>query len=150
MPLCNPLSTCTTVNWAETIPGRDLIQRAWEKCAVGEFNLGAECLTSKKTKAAYRQYLAKNPDFRQEIEDKIGKVLEIDDETVAAAIQAEAEAIALLPDDHDLVAGPEDDTEVPLQHIIKDAVDLDIVAADLPATSSFCVSSSTVTAGIDG
>jgi hypothetical protein len=55
------------------------ILEAWEKSAVGKYNLGSDCLTSKKSKAACREYLRNNPDFRKEIEDKIGDVLELDE-----------------------------------------------------------------------
>ncbi|KAJ7868112.1 hypothetical protein B0H13DRAFT_1897267 [Mycena leptocephala] len=39
--------------WAQTSSGRDLIKWAWEKSAVGKYNLGSDCLTSKKSKATW-------------------------------------------------------------------------------------------------
>ncbi|KAJ7882451.1 hypothetical protein B0H13DRAFT_2344658 [Mycena leptocephala] len=84
--------------------GGDLIKRAWEKSAVGEYNLGLDCLTSKKSKAACREYLRNNPDsdFRKEIEDKIGDVLELDEEVLQPAVAIEAQAVGMKDDDDDV------------------------------------------------
>jgi hypothetical protein len=65
-------------------------------------------------------------------------------------MQVEAEAVAQIADDDDLADGPEDDTDVPLQHVVQDALGLNFAATDLPGTSTFCVASDTVTAGGDG
>ncbi|KAJ6625286.1 hypothetical protein B0H10DRAFT_1942557 [Mycena sp. CBHHK59/15] len=87
--------------WAQGLAGRDLIKRAWEKCTVGEYNLSTECITSKKTKAAYREYLRNHPDFRKEIKNKInGDVFSLlDEKTLAAAEQIEARSVAEMGDD---------------------------------------------------
>ncbi|KAK6971316.1 hypothetical protein R3P38DRAFT_2813969 [Favolaschia claudopus] len=128
----------------------DLDRAAWQKCEVGEFNLGEECLTSKKAKAAYRKYLGNNPDFRKEIEDKIGQVLEIDSELLQAADEIEAEAVASIDPEDDLLDSPDHDTAVPLQRVIKEAVALDIPPESLPGSDTFCVAADAVEEGSDG
>ncbi|KAK6996223.1 hypothetical protein R3P38DRAFT_2565955 [Favolaschia claudopus] len=125
--------------WGQTLPGWDLIRRAkltrcvqsWEKCTVGEFNLGEECLKSKKTKAAYHEYLLKHPDFRKEIEDKIGQVLDVDEE-----------------EDDVFTRDDQDSTEIPLHSVVHAALQIDVPPEKLPNTSKFCVSLETV--GTDG
>ncbi|KAJ6527216.1 hypothetical protein DFH09DRAFT_1094884 [Mycena vulgaris] len=136
--------------WAQSQTDRDLIKRAWEKCTVGEYNLGMECLTSKKNKAAYREYLRKNPDFRKEIEDKIGDVLGLDNETLAAATEIEARNVAAMGEDDDLFTGETNDTDVPLHRVVQDSLQLDITPANLPRSDLFCVQSDTVVAGDNG
>ncbi|KAJ7613758.1 hypothetical protein DFH06DRAFT_1146711 [Mycena polygramma] len=137
--------------WAQTPAGRDVIKRAWEKCTVGEFNLGAECLTSKKTKAAYREYLKTHPDFRKEIEDKIGDVLGLDDDTVAAAAEIEAREVAAMGDDDvftdDMTTDP---TDIPLQSVVQASLQLEISADQLPTAGRFCVPPETVSANDGG
>ncbi|KAJ6510310.1 hypothetical protein C8R47DRAFT_1208342 [Mycena vitilis] len=54
----------------------------------------------------------------------------------------------LIADDDDLADVLEDDSDVPLQHVIREALGLDV--ADVPGTSGFCVASAAVTAGTDG
>ncbi|KAK7043426.1 hypothetical protein R3P38DRAFT_3440427 [Favolaschia claudopus] len=131
-----------------TQTGRDLIKRAWEKCSVGEFNLGEECLKSRKTKAAYREYLLKNPDFRKEIEDKIGKVVDVDEEAVAAAAATEESEVAAMPvgEDDVFTRDDTDSTEIPLRSVVQAALQVDIPPQQLPATDvgTFCVSLDTV------
>ncbi|KAJ6543652.1 hypothetical protein B0H10DRAFT_1940751 [Mycena sp. CBHHK59/15] len=122
----------------------------WEKCTVGEYNLGAKFLTSKKTKAAYCQYLQNNLDFCKEIEDKIGNALQIDEEVLQVTMQIEAEAVAAIDPKDDLLVGPADDTDVPLQCIIKDSLGLDLPRAVLPRTETFCVLADAVVEGNGG
>ncbi|KAJ7201951.1 hypothetical protein C8J57DRAFT_1411159 [Mycena rebaudengoi] len=121
--------------WSQSLTGKELIKRAWEKCTVGEYNFSAECLMSKKTKAAYREYLRNNPDFRKEIEDKIGNVLELDSSE---------------PGNEDYENDETDDTDVPLHCVIQESLQLDITPSNLPSTNKFCVASDTVAEGEDG
>jgi hypothetical protein len=81
--------------------------------------LGSDCLTSKKLKAACREYLRNNPDFRKEIEDKIGDVLELDEEALQSAAAIEAQAVGMMDDD-DVFTGDTDDTDVPLSCVIQE------------------------------
>jgi hypothetical protein len=82
--------------------------------------LGSDCLTSKKSKAAYCEYLRNNPDFRKEIEDKIGDVLELDEEALQSAAALEAQAVGMMDDNDNVFTGDTDDTDVPLSRIIQD------------------------------
>ncbi|KAJ7029747.1 hypothetical protein C8F04DRAFT_1115737 [Mycena alexandri] len=123
-------------NWAQTSVGKDLIKRAWEKCSVGEFNFGEECLTSKKTKAPYRDYLREHPDFRKDIEDKIGDVLGLDD--AGAGEETEAIQVAAMGDD-DVFTDDINDTEVPLERVIQDALQVELAPANLPSGSRYCI-----------
>ncbi|KAJ6563053.1 hypothetical protein DFH09DRAFT_1082545 [Mycena vulgaris] len=125
-------------------------QQVWEKYTVSEYNLGMDCLTSKKTKAAYREYLRKNPDFRKEIEDKIGDVLGLDDETLATATEIEARNVAAMGDNDDVFTGETDDTDVPLRRVVQDSLQLDIAPENLLRSDMFCVQSDTVVAGDNG
>jgi hypothetical protein len=87
------------------------------------YNLGSECLTSKKSKAAYREYLCSNPDFRKKTEDKIGDILGLDDEALQSASDIEAQAVAdddVSTEDLDL-----DDIDVPLHCVVKETLQLD-------------------------
>ncbi|KAF7372434.1 DDE superfamily protein [Mycena venus] len=137
--------------WGQTQTSQDLIKRAWEKCIVGEFNLGAECLTSKKIKAAYRQYLLQNPDFRKEIEDKIGNVLGLDDDMVAAGVEIKAREVAAMgTDDVFTDEVNTDPTDIPLHSVVQAALQLEIPTTQLPAAGNFCVSSDTVRADDNG
>ncbi|KAJ6458505.1 hypothetical protein C8R45DRAFT_942718 [Mycena sanguinolenta] len=137
---------------SSTPAGQDVITKwAWEKCTVGEFNLGAECLTSKKTKAAYRQYLLQHPDFCKEIEDKIGNVLGLDDEMVAAGAAIEAQEVAAMGADDVLTDETNTDpTDVPLDSVLHAALQLQLPAAQLPVGSNFCVPARTVHADDNG
>jgi hypothetical protein len=113
--------------------------------------LGVECLTSKKSKAAYREYLRNNPDFRKEIEDKISDVLGLDDEALASAAAIEAQSVADMGDEDNVLNEEDDDTDVPLQCVVQDALQLNIAPADLPTTTgAFCVPSETVVSGENG
>jgi hypothetical protein len=123
--------------------------QAWAKCEVGEYNLGSECLTSKKSKSAYREYLRNNPDFRKEIEDKIGDVLGLDDEALESGATIEAQAVATMDDD-DVFTADADDTDVPLDRVIQESLQLTISQADLPSTNDFCVQSDAVVTGENG
>ncbi|KAJ7819589.1 hypothetical protein B0H13DRAFT_2452958 [Mycena leptocephala] len=87
--------------------GRDLIKRAWEKSAVGEYNLGSDCLTSKKLKATCREYL-------------ISDVFELDEEALQSAAAIEAQAVGMMDDDDNVFTGDTDDTDVPLSCVIQE------------------------------
>ncbi|KAF8213984.1 hypothetical protein K438DRAFT_1750085 [Mycena galopus ATCC 62051] len=134
-------------NWAQGPASCELIQ---QKCEVSKYNLGARCLTSKKTKATYRKYLHENPDFQKEIEDNIGNVLKIDNELVQAAEQIEAEAVTATDSNNDLYIAPSDNTAVLLQHVIRESLSPDIPAASLPGNKTFCVAADTVVVGDTG
>ncbi|KAG6828815.1 hypothetical protein H0H87_000786, partial [Tephrocybe sp. NHM501043] len=47
---------------------QQIIQQAWEKCIVKEFNLRGECLLARNTKAAYHAYYKADKLFHEEIE----------------------------------------------------------------------------------
>ncbi|KAJ2925554.1 hypothetical protein H1R20_g11541, partial [Candolleomyces eurysporus] len=87
--------------------GRDLIRRTLEKCMVKEFNLIEECLTSRKTKVAYWEYLEKDPTLRSEIKAKIGR-----EALRNATLQAE---------DQDMDPyGIPDATDIPISRVVAD------------------------------
>ncbi|KAJ2934644.1 hypothetical protein H1R20_g2448, partial [Candolleomyces eurysporus] len=88
--------------------GREIVQNAWKRCIVGNYNLGEECLQSKHTKAAYREYLKKDDTLRKEIEGKLGE--NFLDKDNLEEMQAEPESQV---DDFD------DPEEIPLDTIIE-------------------------------
>ncbi|GLB39952.1 hypothetical protein LshimejAT787_0704620 [Lyophyllum shimeji] len=120
--------------------GRQLVKRAWEKCAVGEWNLSAECITSRRAKAAYREYLEKDRVLRQEIEAKLGR-----EATVNAQLVPEVE-------DFNGDAYPLDDsTDIPLSTIVEEVTgELADTSNELIFHNTFCVDSSTVARELDG
>ncbi|TFK18905.1 hypothetical protein FA15DRAFT_660328 [Coprinopsis marcescibilis] len=91
--------------YLESYTGRKLIERAWEKSATKEWNLGAACITSKRTKAAYQRYLESDTTLRQEIQAKIGR-----DAMLQAQLSAEED-----PEDMDIDG---DSSEIPLSAVI--------------------------------
>ncbi|KAJ7776581.1 hypothetical protein DFH07DRAFT_766776 [Mycena maculata] len=75
------------------------------------------------------------------------KVLEIDKEPVKVTEEIEAEAVTSIDPNDDLYVGPSDDTAIPLQHIIRESLGLDIPAASLPGNEAFCVAADKVVVG---
>jgi len=84
--------------------------QAWEQCTAKEWNLSAECLTSKKARAALNDYLCSHPHLHDEIEKRMGTVHGI--ETMESA------------DDSN------DDTDVPSSAIIQDELGIAVFGAD--------------------
>ncbi|THU88058.1 hypothetical protein K435DRAFT_830622 [Dendrothele bispora CBS 962.96] len=128
---------CVNVyNFFQTSDGRKLVQKAWENCSIrGGFNLSGTCLTHRNTKAALRKYLEENPDFRQEIEAKIGR-FDYGDETEPQ------EPVEILDDD------AEDATDVPLEYVVRDALGVDVSLNN--QSKEFTVSSAEVERSLDG
>ncbi|KAJ7741184.1 hypothetical protein DFH07DRAFT_778183 [Mycena maculata] len=75
------------------------------------------------------------------------KVLEIDKEPVKVAEEIGAEAVTSIDPNDNLYVGPSDDTAVPLQHIIRESLGLDIPTASLPGNEAFCVAADKVVVG---
>ncbi|KAJ3990871.1 hypothetical protein F5050DRAFT_1880346 [Lentinula boryana] len=119
------------------LDGQAIIRKAWEKCTVEGFNLGKECIESRETKAAYRDYLASDETFRSEIRNKIGT--ESFDKMEAQLQEEEREEC-----DDD---GAEDDSDIPLDIIIKEVNGLDIQVAN---SGRFTHVSTAVERGEDG
>jgi len=92
-----------TWNFLAGPSGRDLICQAWRKWVIKEWNLSEEMITSRKAKAALRNYLSEHPEFRTEIENKIGDV------------NLEAEPVH----EGDNMQMDYDDSDVPLQSVIQ-------------------------------
>ncbi|KAH9925966.1 uncharacterized protein B0H18DRAFT_954880 [Fomitopsis serialis] len=87
------------------------------KCAVKEWNLSAECITSRRAKAAWREYLRKDETLRNEIEGKIGEL---------------GDLIAEEPDEEGETSTEEayDDTDVSLRAVVQQALGVDVPEAD--------------------
>ncbi|KAK1226816.1 hypothetical protein PQX77_010198 [Marasmius sp. AFHP31] len=118
-------------NFFQTTNGRSLALKAWENCKIqGGFDLSGACLTDRKSKAAYRSYLVQNPDFRKEIEDKIGPIPEPEHDETETEDDEETDELEIPP-------GDEDTSDVPLQHVIHDA--LGIRSITLTERSAFAV-----------
>ncbi|KAJ7736548.1 hypothetical protein DFH07DRAFT_779621 [Mycena maculata] len=75
------------------------------------------------------------------------KVLEIDEEPMKAAEEIEAEAVTSIDPNNDLYVGLSDDTAVPLQHIIRESLSLNIPTASLSGNEAFCVAADKVVVG---
>ena len=84
--------------------------QAWERCTAKEWNLSAECLTSKKAHAALNDYLRSHPHLHDEIKQWMGTVHGI-------------EAMGSTDDSND-------DTDVPSSAIIQDALGIAVSGAD--------------------
>jgi len=70
LPTLPNASVCPIVELNDFVlssSGQDIIQKAWGKCTVFNLNLGTECLTSKKTKAIYREYIQSDAILCKEI-----------------------------------------------------------------------------------
>ncbi|KIM38062.1 hypothetical protein M413DRAFT_13027 [Hebeloma cylindrosporum] len=125
-------------NFFSGFSGRQIIQRAWEKCTVNEWNLGESCLYSLKTKAAYREYLKRDEILRKEIELKLGadpvRLVESDD-----IGRTETDR-----DNEDAEDEPEDATDIPLAAVIQAEMGFDddtVAALQIPdAVNRFCAS----------
>ncbi|KAH9927826.1 uncharacterized protein B0H18DRAFT_1159842 [Fomitopsis serialis] len=111
----------------DTPSGRAIIRRAWEKCTVKEWNLSAECITSRKAKAAWREYLRRDKTLRDEIEGKVGKLRDLIAEEVDEEENVGAEEAS-------------DDTDVPLRAVVQQALGVDLVpeAGEGAAEKQFC------------
>ncbi|KAJ6535083.1 hypothetical protein B0H19DRAFT_1271737 [Mycena capillaripes] len=68
----------------------------------------------------------------------------IDEETLQLAAQIEGETVATIDPDDNLYVAPADDTAVPLWRIIRASAGLDLPAASLPQTETFCVTTAQV------
>ncbi|KAH9914425.1 uncharacterized protein B0H18DRAFT_1216055 [Fomitopsis serialis] len=110
-------------DFLDSAGGRTVIRRAWEKCAVKEWNLSAECITSRRAKAAWREYLRKDETLRNEIEGKIGEL---------------GDLIAEEPDEEGETSTEEayDDTDVSLRAVVQQALGVDVPEADQQASRS--------------
>ncbi|EPS95422.1 hypothetical protein FOMPIDRAFT_1132449 [Fomitopsis schrenkii] len=117
-------------NFFDSFAGKTVIRRAWEKCAVKEWNLSAECITGRKAKAAWREYLRKDETLRKEIEGRVGNL---------DALIAED-----LDEENDEADEPYDDTDVPLRAVVQQALGVDLVEVD-DHGRGFCTPSSGIT-----
>lgn len=109
---------------------------------VYDLNLGAECLTSKKTKSLYREYLQNDETLRKEIEGKLGLgsvTVEMDMEP----IEAESDAHNMEDDEVE----DEPSSEIPLKAVIRSEIGFDILV--LARNDRFCIAAETVT-NVDG
>ncbi|KAK7016186.1 hypothetical protein VNI00_018970 [Paramarasmius palmivorus] len=61
--------------WMKGPDGWDLIKKAWAKSCTKNFNLSMECLTSRSSQNAMREYLKKDHALYTEIENRCGVVL---------------------------------------------------------------------------
>jgi hypothetical protein len=69
---------------------------------------------------------------------------------VKAGREEEARAVTSIPDETYVFVGLEDDSEVPLPEVVKDALGLDMPANQLPSSGGFCVDSTVVQAAENG
>ncbi|KAJ2936155.1 hypothetical protein H1R20_g939, partial [Candolleomyces eurysporus] len=144
LPILRNASVDPIVKLHETMRGangRDLIRCAWEKCTVKEFNLGEECLTSRKAKIAYREYLETDAILRSEIEAKIGR-----EALLNATLQVE---------DEDLDPyGIPDATDVPISRVVAELDHDSPQPADLEFQAGlgdqYCVPAETVECELNG
>jgi hypothetical protein len=114
------------------------VLQAWEKCTVKEFNLGGECLKSKRTKIAYREYLEKDEVLRKEIENKIGR------EALINATNLVPEEVSL-----DEVYNEGDGSEIPLSKVAEELTN-DPDVEELVFDNTFCVEPAQVDRELDG
>ncbi|PPR06271.1 hypothetical protein CVT24_000890 [Panaeolus cyanescens] len=110
-------------NFLSGSAGREIIQRAWQKSIVKEWNLGGDCLTSLASKRACRRYIEADDILRTEIQTKLDQ-LQI---TGAEPID-------------DFGVGDADESEIPLSVMIQHEFQLDHGTTGTGTqTRSFCV-----------
>ncbi|KAG6824721.1 hypothetical protein H0H92_006024 [Tricholoma furcatifolium] len=126
-------------NYLSSSAGRKIIQQAWEKCTVKEWNLGAQCLTDRRTKVAYRDYLHNDTMFRKEIQNKLGQDATSD---IIEAMEPES-------DHADNFEDESDDTGIPLDCIIHQSLGLEVAEPNY-GTKTFCLASASIVEGADG
>ncbi|KAJ3514067.1 hypothetical protein NLJ89_g2589 [Agrocybe chaxingu] len=89
--------------------GRDLIKKSWVKSVAKNWNLSEACLTSKEAQIALKEYLRKDSALHDEIASRMGAVLGLDD--------------GQPPREADMDHAANDDTDIPIQAVISDAVE---------------------------
>ena len=109
-----------------------MTHQAWQKCTVKEWNLGAGCLYSPRTQAAYREYVRTDKTLRDEI---IAKMTSQTSDSFSDPSGPEA----VTPDEDDDEEDEGLDSGVPLQSIIQNEMGLDIPDVE-GQPSRFCVS----------
>lgn len=107
-------------DWLTTDDGRRIVRRAWERCEAGEWNLGLKSLTSRKATKALIEYLRTHPGLYEEIKNRVGDV------GAVADLEHEESEEAELNDFGD----PDDHTDVPMQALVREVLDLDIEGGD--------------------
>ncbi|KAG6859943.1 hypothetical protein C0993_003285 [Termitomyces sp. T159_Od127] len=68
-------------DFMQTLRGRELVKKAWQKSMTKDWCLSEECLTSRRAQTALNDFLHKDPALRDEIEARLGHVDGIDGET---------------------------------------------------------------------
>ncbi|KAF8205883.1 hypothetical protein K438DRAFT_1963657 [Mycena galopus ATCC 62051] len=110
----------------ESRDGEAIIKRSWEKCVVPgklQYNLSYECLTSRESRKALREYLKKDPTLTNEIKDRCGAThldrLPLDLPNVPEDTLPESNLNG--NDNHD-------DSDVPLVTVLRDALGAGLTA----------------------
>ncbi|KAL0569111.1 hypothetical protein V5O48_012860 [Marasmius crinis-equi] len=97
--------------WMQGPDGRDLIFKAWKNSTAKNWNLSAECLTSKEAQTALKTYLKSDKDLFTEIQNRCGLVHGMGESEMSEESCAEADIDA----EH-----IEDDTDVPLAEVVSE------------------------------
>ncbi|KAJ7660863.1 hypothetical protein DFH06DRAFT_1472135 [Mycena polygramma] len=135
----------------QTNEGRKVVKQAWRKCEVlgTEWNLSAECLTSKASEKALLEFLREDSALATEIANRCGathldKVLM---GSTAAATPSDNSSQSTEPED---IADfdSHDDSDVPLNAVVQDS--LGIAIGQSSYTANYTVSQATRVEGDDG
>jgi hypothetical protein len=135
-------ATVRCFEWLTSDAGKRIVRRAWANCTFegAYFNLSAEYLTSNLAMSHLLSYLKTHRTLFDEISATVGDIWGIED----------------MPDDSDDVedlsyggAEFDDDTDVPMQSVVRACLDLNILDAPNPA-AEFCVGVEGVAADADG
>ncbi|KAF8123097.1 hypothetical protein EV363DRAFT_1180822, partial [Boletus edulis] len=89
--------------------GHELVEKAWERCEVKQWNLSAKCLTSKAAQMALNDYLRTHPALHNEIKERTGVVHGLEDDQL-----------------DDSAGTVDDDADVPSSVVIHAALGLDV------------------------
>ncbi|KIK74376.1 hypothetical protein PAXRUDRAFT_19942 [Paxillus rubicundulus Ve08.2h10] len=102
---------------------RGLVQKSWAHCRVEGWDLSAECLTSRRAQTALIDYLRTHSTLHKEIEDQMGVVYGLND--------SESDYVT---------ADADDDADVPLSAVIRDALGVAQIPAEVDSVP-LCVGS---------
>ncbi|TFY54269.1 hypothetical protein EVG20_g9774 [Dentipellis fragilis] len=92
--------------------GRDIIKKTWKKCVAKEWCLSEDVFTSRKACNALKDYLRSDKQLRDEIEGKVGPLVELEE---------------VMPDElEDDEDEDVDDTNIPMNRVVEDALGISV------------------------
>jgi hypothetical protein len=138
-------------DWLTTPEGQEIVKRSWEKCVVpdkSQYNLSYECLSSRDTRKALRQYLKDDKIFMEEIKARMGSVTLPDLPSDGGLGREQMEDCGDIPDDDDRVGlhglQPEDDSDIPLAQVVKGALGIQVGGPSVDLTAKLVIEENSI------